>query len=55
MGEGGTWGYYALCTVWLSWAVLAKGCQTMARRDYSAALLFQLTVWTTLQFRWLRL
>ncbi len=23
VGEGGTWGYYALCAVWVSWAVLA--------------------------------
>ena len=23
-GEGGTWGYYALCVVWASWEVLAK-------------------------------
>ena len=28
-----------------------RGCQTMARWDYSAALLFQLATWTTLQFR----
>ena len=31
-----------------------RGCRTTARRDYSVALLFQLAVWTTLQFRRLR-
>jgi hypothetical protein len=56
VGEGGRWGYYTLCAVWVSWAVLAKwmGRRTMARRDYSAALLFQHTACTTLQFRRLR-
>ena len=35
---------------WLS----GRGCRTMARRDYSTALLFQLAAWMTLQFWRLR-
>ena len=31
-----------------------RGCQTMTRRDYSVALLFQHVTWTALQFRRLR-
>ena len=30
------------------------GCLTMAWRDYSVVLLFQLAAWTTLQFWWLQ-
>ncbi len=53
-GRGGTT-FFARCgrpgRCWPS----GRGCRTMARQDYSVALLFQLAVWTTLQFRRLRI
>ena len=42
--------------MWFSWAVLAyqTGLPNNGAADYSAALLFQLSAWTTLQFWRLR-
>ncbi len=52
-GPGGTTRFARCGCPWRCWPS-GRGCQTMARGDYSAALLFQLAAWTTLQFRRLR-